>query len=415
MINAVSPATTSVLNPNSTKQAQLSRLRLFRFYPPIMKILLIASPNRRRTKLMRWLRRRHAIIVGTGTLQGIHILEEIARCTPHLVAFAEERVDADTEAVLAFVAAKFQSLALVRLPFVPGDREVPYYWTDLLMKQLRVPVAPWVPVPYGDEVRLVFHDPQFHYFSQGDKIRAGSYGIERQCAGLFRLLDGAKLNHLRAKAYLTAIEASLPGLESELAYRNVHRSYKGLSWSRELVTKFVAVVVHYIPGVEVDYLPPPAPIHPSVDYVHYDQPMEARYALDALCQMQIHHAVAELLISSSQWIFTGQKGITLLAEQCQLFGLAGFMHQIAKAHIAVMNRWLIPANATAEEDLSREEHRQMGVVRDFWAWGCIFETPDMLPHLLRAYHDGSWKPEFVYPYFPSYAEFVEKFSTERGI
>ena len=378
-----------------------------------MKILLIAPDTRRRVTLIRWLRKQGAVIVGAKALTGIHILEEIARSTPHLVAFAEEKVDADTEAVLAFIAERFRSLALVRLPFVPGQKEVPHHWTDLLRKQLRVPVAPWVPVSYGDEVRLVFHDPQFNHFSKGDKIRAGSVDMERQCAGLFCLLDGAKRNHDRAKAYLAAVEASLPGLKAELAYRMAHRSYKGLSWSRELVSKFVAVIVHYIPGVQVEYLPSPAPV-PSIDYVHYDQPLEARYALDALCRMQIHQAVEELLISSAQWIFTGQSGITLLAEQCQLFGLAGFMHQVAQAHIAIMDRWLNPPAAGNEEDLSREVHRQLGIVRDFWDWGSIFESEGMLSHLIRAYHDGNWRPMYAYPAIATYAEFVNNLSAGSG-
>ena len=374
-----------------------------------MKLLLISPENRRRKKLIHWLRRHNVIIVGATTLNGIQILEAIARSTPHLVVFIEERIDADTEAVLAFVAANFRSVALVRLPFVSGDREVPHHWIDLLRKQLRRPLAPWVPMPYGAEMRLVFHDSDFNHFSRGDKIRAGSVGIERQCAGLFCLLDGAKRNHVRAKSYLAAIEASLAGLEPELTYRMVHRSYKALIWSRSLVTKFVAAIAHYVPGVQVDYLPFPAPVHSSLDYVHYEQPLEDRYALDALCRMDIHQSVAELLISSSQWIFTGQNGVVLVAEQCQLYGLARFMHQVAQAHIATVDRWLELPGAGAEEGLTREAHRQQGIVRDFWAWGSIFESPGMLSHLLRAYHDGPWKPGFDYPIIPTYADFVNTF------
>ena len=379
-----------------------------------MKVLLLAPHNRRRKKLIHWLRRHKAIVVAAKTLKGILILEEIARCTPHLIAFAEEWVDADTEAVLIFIAQEFRSVALVRLPFVSGDREVPYHWTDLLRKRLRAPLAPWVPMPYGDEVRLVFHDPEFQHFSKGDKIVAGSLGIERQCAGLFCLLDGGKRNHVRAKAYLAAVEACLVGLEPELIYRMVHRSYKGLSWSRDLVTRFVAVIAHYIPGVEIDYLPFPAPIHSSIDYVHYEQPLEDRYALDALCRMQIHQSVEELLRSSSQWIFTGQSGVTLLAEQCQLYGLAAFLHQVAQAHIATVDRWLKQSGTGVEEDLTREARRQQGIVRDFWDWGLIFESPGMLPHLLRAYHDGSWKPDFQYPVILTYADFVDSFTIGSG-
>jgi hypothetical protein len=190
----------------------------------------------------------------------------------------------------------------------------------------------------------------------------------------------------------------------------VHRSYKGLSWSRDLVTRFVGVLVHYIPGVQLEYLPFPAPVHPSLDYVHYEQPFEDRYALDVLCRMQIHRSVEELLISCSQWIFTGQTGVTLLAEQCQLYGLAGFMHQVAQAHIAVMDRWLRPQGTGDAEGVPREVRRQLQTLRDFWDWGGLWESKGMLPHLLRAYHDGSWKPDSHFPVIPTYADFVDTFN-----
>ncbi len=378
-----------------------------------MKILLIAPQNRRRTKLTRWLHRHDAIIVGMGVFRGIHILEEIARTSPHLVVFANDQVDSDTEAVLTFVSEKFRSVNLIRLPMMPGDREVPVVWTDFLLKTLKAPLPAYLPIPYAAESRLVFHDPAFDNFSWADKLTRGSLPIDHQIAKLFLLLDGGLRNHQLAQSYLALVEASMPGLDAELSYRWAHGSYKCLSWARDMVAKFASVLSHYVPGVEAENLPPPCPIHKSVDYVHYYQSNEGHYSLSVLSQLSINRAISELLIASSQWIFTGQGGVNLAAEQAQLFGLAKFMHQIAKAHVAVMDRWLKPDQVRAGEELSREAHRQEGIVRDFWDWGTDFEDRKTLAGLLDAYHQQTWRPNFNFPPFPSYSEFIDKYSSGR--
>jgi hypothetical protein len=351
--------------------------------------------------------------VGTGRHKGIQILEQIAKLSPHFIIFSEEEVNSDTEAVLTFIEEKFETVSLIRLPPVPGSSDVPSIWGDLLLQKIKNPKPLYLPHAYANESRLVFHDPAFDNFSSHQKITSGSSPVDYQCAKLFRLLDGGKANHAHAKAYLTAIEESEPGLETEICYRMVHRSYKALSWTRDLAAKYISAAVHYVPSIERQFLPPPNPVHKSIDYVSYYQSDEGHYALSSLCQMRINPSVAELLVSSAQWVFSGQAGVTLLAEQAQLFGLAALLRQVVKSHVTLMEHWLDPSRGI-DEEVSRETHRHEGVFRDFWDLGSIFERRDTLAKLLQAYHSKSWKPDFAFPPLPTYSEFRDKYSTGRG-
>ena len=375
-----------------------------------MKILLLAPASRRRLKLIRWFRYYDALVVGVGLFPGIHLLEEIARTSPHVVVIALDSIDPDTAFTLRFVEEQFPSLRVVRLLGESGHK-IPAAWQDLLRTAFSSSPPLPAPQPYASSERLVFHDPRFNDFVRFDKLSAGSPSLTRQTTRLRQLLETGRRHHALAKNYLAAIQASLPGLEPEICYRMVHKSYKGLSWARELIAKYVSVLAHYVPGVEVRYLPLPAPLHPSIDYVPFELGADGQYAVGAVIGLEINPAVTELLAVLSHAAFTGQEPVTLLSAQTHLMGMTALMEQIAIAHVSLMDRWLDPHWTDGEQEHTRKAHRERDIFRDFWDLESLFATRATLPQLIEAFHGQKLRQEFSYPPAPPFAVFLKHLST----
>ena len=411
----VLPAIATATNPTQLYETGAApKAAPVSFLPHIMKVLLIAPENRQRAKVIRWLQRNRALVVSVGVFPGIQLLQEIARTSPHLVVITVDQIDADTAFVLRFIEEQFQSLTLIRLPFDPSSRDMSFHWQDLLRAALKAKTVRHVPQPYAGEERLVFHDPEFNDFARTDKLSAGSPSLQRQTARLRQLLETGKVHHVQAKTYLEAIQASLAGLEQEIAYRVTHNSYKGLIWSRGLAAKYVAVLAHYVPGVEVRYLPPPGPVHSSIDYVSFYLGTDARYAIDAVTHLEVHPTVTELLIGLPDAIFLGQQGRSFLLEQTQVLGLAVLLGHIATAHVSLMDRWLDPEWKYGEPERSRKARREMKLFRDFWDLESLFLSEVTLPKLIEDFHRGKLQTDFSYPPAPTFAQFLAQTSTGSG-
>jgi hypothetical protein len=346
-----------------------------------MKILLIVNHLDLKQQLLCHFAETGDLVVSVGAANGINLLEEIARTTPHALVLAVPILNEDESAIVSFVEREFLDLLVVRLTTTLWGDALASGWEELLARELASEVPVFIAHDYACGQRLVFHNDAFNEFTRGDKLkqprRDEHYEVilEEQRNRFQLLLEGSRQHHQDATNYYEALRHHLMGLELEITYGSVHNSYKSLIWSRDLVGKLCAAVAHYVPGVELLYLPKPAGLHPQLDYVSYEMPVEAEYAIRVVISLCPNRAITELLLAATRVVFVGQSDHALLQETSTWLGLAQVMTGVVEAHLAQMERY---QNETSPACDHRLAHRQRGVFRDFWD----------LNHLLPRDQDG---------------------------
>jgi hypothetical protein len=205
------------------------------------------------------------------------LVEEIARTTPHLLVAILPAEPGFQALVLVEINELFPDLPVCLVAGDLSQEDNP--WRQDLAEALAQPIKPEVPRPYAEDSRIVLHDESLRALWTGKLNRPQQVeGWEKTCAhqeARFVLqLQTAQKNHGAAKNYFECLRAQQAGLDQEIAYRLPHGSYKALSWSRELVAKWLALLAHYVPDAELQFLPRAGTPGPAIDYVHHDVPIE---------------------------------------------------------------------------------------------------------------------------------------------
>jgi hypothetical protein len=166
------------------------------------------------------------------------------------------------------------------------------------------------------------------------------------------------------------------------------------------------LLAHYIPDVELQHLPRAGTPGPEIDFVHHDTPMEGVYAASLMILAKVKPTMIECIQPLVTTRFDGQDDNALLATSLQLYGMAKFLQQVGTAQIELMDAWLDPAIVNRGEDpeISRGEHRNAGIYRDFHDLGFIINSPEPLTSVLTGFHAGTTYVEQE-QYLPSFAEF----------
>ena len=220
-------------------------------------------------------------------------------------------------------------------------------------------------------------------------------------------LQTARKNHLAAKHYFACLLKQQEGLDQELVYRLVHGSYKALSWSRDLALKWLALLAHYLPDVELQFLPLAGTPGPTIDFVHHDASIEGSYAGTLLLMAKLKPTMTDAIATLLTARFDQQDEGTLLGQSLQLYGFAKMLEQVGKAQVELMEAWLDPTRASAsgdDESMPRGEHRNAGIYRDFWDFTFIVTSPEPLNSIIRGFHSGTSRVEHGRMY-PSFAQF----------
>jgi len=370
------------------------------------KVLLFTSDFKAGQILMAELKRTDPVIV--ETVDDLDRLKhEIARTTPHLLV-AHANVDsAAGQLILKEVRFLFPELSVC---LVKGDL-AENLWQPGLTEVVAKPIRPETPRPYAGGTRMVFHDESFMPFWKGKLNRPQlEKGWEKICSGqearFFQQLQTARKNHAAAKNYFQCLQAQQAEFDQELAYRLVHGSYKGLSWSRDLGLKWLALLAHYTADAELEYLPRAGSPGPAVDYVHHDASPEAVYVATLLISYQVKPAVSNAIKDLVIARFDGQDDDALLALSLKLYGMAKMLEQVGRAQIELMDAWLDPSivDRAGDANIPRGEHRYVGIYRDFYDLGFIINSPEPLASVLRGFHAGTTyiQQERFLPSFPEF-------------
>ena len=373
-----------------------------------MKVIIFAADFASTHQLMLEIKKTDHLVVETVD-EPDQLVREIARTTPHLlVAHAPEESEAGL-LILCQVRILFPDLAVCLLT---GDLSTEQdRWHPALQKLLVQPIQPPAPRPYAEEIRLVCHDTSLEAFRKGKLNRPErKEGWEEICsnqeARFVLQLQAARKNHSSAKHYFECLSMQQAGLDQELAYRLAHGSYKALSWSRDLAVRWLALLAHYVPDVELEYLPLAGTPGPAIDYVHHVISTEGMYAAVLLFLSGMKPAIKNTIKALILARFEGQDDDALLDLSLKLYGMSKFLEQVGRAQIELMDVWIAPAGVTRPEDrnVPRGESRNAGIYRDFYDLTSIVLSPEPLASILRGFHAGTTYVE-EYRHLPSFAEF----------
>jgi hypothetical protein len=337
------------------------------------------------------------------------LVEEIARTTPHLLIVILPAEPAWLLNVLAGIDDLFPDLPVCLVAGDLSQEDNP--WRQDLAESLSQPIKPEVPRPYAEDSRIVLHDESLRALWRGKLNRPQQVeGWEKTCAhqeARFVLqLQTARKNHDAAKNYFECLRTQQAGLNQEIAYRLPHGSYKALSWARELAAKWLALLAHYIPDAELQFLPRAGTPGPAVDYVHHDVPIDSVYAATLMLCSTVKASVGEAIKELVTTKFDRHDDNALFATSLKLYGMAKFLEQVGTAQIELMDAWLDPSivNRAGDREVPRGEHRNAGIYRDFYDLPYIVVSPEPLDSILKGFHAGTTYVK-ERPFLPSFAEF----------
>jgi len=347
-----------------------------------MKFILLSSkPVRKRIK--QHLSDLGHIVVDDEPLHPRALLAAAARQQPHGILIANLPPSFEAS-VLSQFCEQLPDIAVVILASTDSNAAIKSS-LELALQNVSEHVAATPIRPYSsDEQRFILHDDRYRAFAQEEKLGASlvtTANAEAETDIFVRQIGCAVRNHQAARRYLAQVIKTDRGLRTEGTYRTVHMSYK-VFWLREHVMRWAAVLAHYVEGVETVFLPPPAPPSPTLDYLHYEPPIESLYSASALIDHGFRPGLLPGLRSILSMKFTGQSEELLTADAVILFGWSSLLREIAMAQVQVMDQILDSGSDWyAGKTASRRMHRSLGIFGDFWSLPWLREHPTRMRDL----------------------------------
>jgi hypothetical protein len=163
---------------------------------------------------------------------------------------------------------------------------------------------------------------------------------------------------------------------------------RGRLADRSCAFKWLALLAHYIADVELLHLPRAGTPGSAIDFVHHDVTMEGVYAATLMILAKIKPTMIERIKQLITARFDGQDDAALLSTSLHLYGTAKLLQEVGTAEIELMDAWLDPAIVDRDDDanISRGEHRNAGIYRDFFDLGFIIASPEPLASILKGFH-----------------------------
>ena len=374
-----------------------------------MKICLYHPNSVLRAAVRQFLQKLEHVVVDEGLTFDQAPLR-VARYRPHLILAAEPERSFRTPIEISLAQFALH-VPLVWIPSALLDDSVEDWLTPLICGIKQAPKTTNL-VRYCNDQRNVLRDEGYAPFEDGEKRNLpGGFDPAQDdrsnnMVDFARQVERAILYQEAARQYLRQALVTDRGLRVEIAYRAVHGSHK-IYWLREHICRWVGVLAHYLPGVEPQYLPPPSPPSPRLDYLFHSPPPESFYSATALLNHGFKPSWMPFLRSVLERKFAGQDESDLLQDTLFLSGLSSLFREIALAQVRVMKCALCRSVPWYDIDLpSRALHRATGLFCDFWN----FRHLRVEPHLLRSTADAvvvdGYRDPQTMPVVPPFRHFV---------
>jgi hypothetical protein len=289
-----------------------------------MKILICNDDPCVMSKLMeRPLAARHVVI---PCLEARDLIRMVAATEPHIIVVGGGRPRVDSKALERRLReAGFR----VPMVFLPDDHPEDIALEDLEKCVSSMSDAPNAITAGSQDYKVVIEKP----IEQRGAARNGAIArVEHEEAKFLSLLAGGSSHHEQARSYLNLCGTSQVNHEQDWATAAVCGGPEAYMWRAQLF-RYVSVLAHYVPGVDVDCLPLPKPASAKLDFLHTALSTEAFYALNALRSFGIDPVLERGLWEVGQ-IETPETAN--LTDVARLAGWASIVRQAAIAHVKVM-------------------------------------------------------------------------------
>lgn len=343
----------------------------------LMKILICNDDPRLLSKLMERPMAAHHVVI--PCLQDRDLVRTVAATEPHIVVLGGSKVGAGFKALEKRLRqAGFQ----VPVLFLPDERP-----EELSVKDLEERVArmtnPAQALAVDSQSYEVITERAFEQ-NRSTTNSSVVHGAHEE-AKLLTLLDRGRTHQNRARSYLSLCDASRAKYEQDWATAALFSGPEAYMWRAQLF-RYVGVLAHYVPGVDVDCLPLPKPASPKVEFLHTALPIEAFYALCALREFGINKVLDCGLWEVGQ-VEAGQTANVV--DVARLAGWTLIIRQAAIAHLAVMDSCLskeayrlsgIEAAGSANQDWTCFVH--------FWGFKSLGSTAEHLQRIVEEFRGG---------------------------
>lgn len=391
-----------------------------------MKIVIVHPDTTVRKRLVEWLEqtRGHAVLSASDWPDDLRAI--VAELEPDLVLLHAMKGPAhlpDMFALLAFEECRFQNLPATSLFTEDGPSGA---LESLLSEQERIRrEKQWLLRDYADEQRIIIHDEAYQKFASAEKLHVPgpepgweSVASNQECRFLLQLQTAKVENcHQQAQHYYQALRRFDEGLTLEAAYRLAHGSYKIVAL-REQIARWLTVLAHYIPDIEIEHCPAPHNASSRVDYIHYEMPPVFDYAVFSVLAYGMNAAVAAQIKEAVTWQFEGQSESQLATKGCMLFGLNAYLAQVARAQIEAMSQFLDMESSFYKSEMgNRNLRRTLGIYFEFWGWPYLWNMGDGLREITRRFHSGETRvvgPEGV-AMTPTFCQFRQMMVEENHL
>jgi hypothetical protein len=231
--------------------------------------------------------------------------------------------------------------------------------------------------PYStDGQRLVLQDDAYQKFAQDEKLGtdvSGNPDLEKEL--VVRQIHYARHNHQKARRYLAQLLKTDSGFRPEITYRIVHSSYK-VYWLREMSVRWASVLLFY-GSVDLQYLPPPAPPSPLLDFLFWEASPETLYAAAALVEHGFKKTLTPGFCALLSKKYVGQSPEELTNDAIILLGWCSLLREVALAQVHLMDQILDPTSRWwfTDQRPARKTHRAEGIYADFWCLPTLRQNP----------------------------------------
>jgi hypothetical protein len=345
----------------------------------------------------------HAIVAETNSMARLPAL--IAEHRPHLV-FAEssEHIEED----ITRLASIFTSTRFVILGFERGKS-----WRKVMRQALRSQrIKRTWPSVLPDEPKLI-RDPRYFGFCDGKRISTNGepnteeIGIE--ASRLLWMLRMARELFPRAEVYRDAANNALAFEWQELAMSTLQGSYKSPAFARDLLGRSLGYLAHFVPGVDLEGLPPAIDDPPAVRFLHFDAPGELRYAIFCLALFGFDEEVGKHLYRAAQWRLAPDNEKETTFCGLTMSGVAFTLHRVCWAQSTVIP-WLLDPGARdrIHDKRPRALQRALRTFALWWGLRTLVDSNFALTSVLDQLHASS-EPEPLPTelQIPNYAAFLK--------
>lgn len=319
----------------------------------------------------------------------------IASIEPHLVVIGGDKLGTTPQELQNRLrAAGFRMPVHILPQSSPSDEALDEIWQVLAAasrNQFNVELDP--------QEYTVLTEKDFDRSDSGE----GEDWIGQENRFLALLAAGADQQR-RAQAYLAAAEATEHHCESDWVAAVLDGNAPAYLWRTQLF-RYVSVLAHYVPGVDVECLPLPHPPSGKMDYLYTALSVEAYYALCAIRAFGISPQCDKALWEVGQ--IQATTDTRLSEDAARLVGWARFLREIALAHVQLLDACLAndPVRLRALQQ-TRDTRNQQLIACRWWRLASSVASSGRLLPLVREFHAG--RRSMGVPEFDSFFRFAER-------